>query len=209
MSTDDGGVTPSLDEPRNTQLWREWLRSMATNPEAALAAAIAYREMDDAGRMRWLESLRTDVDELDVPAVAVYAPLLAVESNEERRDLLKLGLNVDEASLPSQEPWALGARSDPESKLILLVIPLYLDFVQILACTIQRGTFSAVRHDPIALATAVPAPNELFDGARLERVPLKSALDDIASTILSHRRTGAAIPDALHVVSDLLTLDGC
>src|SRR5688572_27061970 len=72
-------------ELRSQAVFREWLRSMATDAEAALAAAMSYREMSPSGRDQWLSSLQGDLRDLDIPKVAVYAPLLAVEQDPARR----------------------------------------------------------------------------------------------------------------------------
>ncbi|HKO52585.1 MAG TPA: hypothetical protein VJV79_32985, partial [Polyangiaceae bacterium] len=41
-------------DPRVLDAWCEWLGALATDAEAALAAAIAYRELDGGARDRWL-----------------------------------------------------------------------------------------------------------------------------------------------------------
>src|SRR3954468_488098 len=77
-------VTPVTDE-RLVGAWCEWLGALATDAEAALAAAVAYRELTPAGRDYWLAVLEQDAERLDVPMIAVYAPLLAVETDPDRR----------------------------------------------------------------------------------------------------------------------------
>ena len=71
-------------EPRLRSAWQEWLRALATNADAALAAAQVYRELDSPGRDAWLDALAEDAPLLAVPAVAIYAPLLAVEQDPQR-----------------------------------------------------------------------------------------------------------------------------
>ena len=144
---------------RACSTWCEWLGALATDAEAALAAAIAYRELDAQGRTSWLNALEQDSVRLKVPRIAVYAPLLAVESDPN-------------AAIASPSRWVpprsrrrrarpcrrcrRGTRmpaSRPSSCL------LYLDFVQVLACGYrpERG-FSWVRHDPIVDAKHAPRP---------------------------------------------------
>src|SRR5262249_47022382 len=72
-------------DTRVVDAWCAWLGSFATDAEAALAAAIAYRELDGPARDRWLDALAQDSERLRVPLIAVYAPLLAVESDPVRR----------------------------------------------------------------------------------------------------------------------------
>src|SRR5580692_1948223 len=60
--------------------WRTWLSALATDAEAAMAAALAYESLPGDARDAWLDALEADAPMLDVPPVALYAPLLAVES---------------------------------------------------------------------------------------------------------------------------------
>src|SRR3984957_1838219 len=65
--------------------WRSWLSALATDAEAAMAAALAYESLPPEGRDAWLDALESDAPSLGVPAVALYAPLLAVESGDGAR----------------------------------------------------------------------------------------------------------------------------
>ena len=195
----------SASELRSTAVWRQWLSSMATDAEAALAAAIAYRDLDAAGRESWLKSLALDAPEVDVPSFALYAPLLAVESDPDRQARLLAALDASrDSALPRGERRALsGSRADG-TRVFILVLPLYLDFVQVLACAANRGRFDWVRHDPIVLASSAPRANELVEGMKLEVMPVKAVLDYLAVVVLSHERQGLELPDALEIMVDLL-----
>jgi len=89
----------------------------------------------------------------------------------------------------------------------LLVIPLYLDFVQVLACAVERGRFIWVRHDPIVDHESAPQEGVKLLGTVLESTPIKAVLDDLAVAVLSHRRLGEELPEALQVLADLLGPD--
>lgn len=192
-------------EQRSMAVWRQWLSSMARDPEAALAAAIAYRDMDAPGRESWLDSLVADAREVDVPAFALYAPLLAVERDPERRSRLLSALDRDaRAALPRVSPRGLVGQTPDGVRVSVLVLPLYLDFVQVLACGVAQGRFAWVRHDPITLSDVAPRAYEKIEGARLESAPVKSVLDELASAVLSHRRHGLELPEALEILVDLL-----
>src|SRR6478672_10758463 len=65
-------------EPRARAAWQSWLSALATDAEAALAAALAYDSLDEEGREAWLDVLEQDAPALGVPALALYAPLLSV-----------------------------------------------------------------------------------------------------------------------------------
>lgn len=197
-----------MSDERATRLWRHWLSSMASDAETALGAAIAYREMDAESREHFLSSLAVDAPEVGVPKVALYAPLLAVERDPERRERLLEGLGDDiELALPRVPCWGLSARLGREGRAHVLVIPLYLDFVQILACHVQGGEFSWVRHDPIAHASSAPRGGAELFGTTFEPMPVKAILDELAVAVLSHRRKGKELPEALGVLADLLGPD--
>src|SRR5579872_3215573 len=65
-------------DPRVHSAWRTWLSALAADAEAAMAAALAYESLPTEARDAWLDALEGDAPTLDVPAVALYAPLLAV-----------------------------------------------------------------------------------------------------------------------------------
>jgi hypothetical protein len=192
-------------DSRVLDAWCEWLGALATDAEAALAAAIAYRELDAQGRTSWLNALEQDSVRLKVPRIAVYAPLLAVESDPERRDRITFAIGPAEIeATPRAAVQALSARQADGVRIATVIVPLYLDFVQVLACAYrpERG-FSWVRHDPIVDAKHAPRPGDVLDGAILERTPLKALIDELSHAVLSQRRGGREIPEALRVFADL------
>ncbi|MEZ4224180.1 MAG: hypothetical protein R3B13_24740 [Polyangiaceae bacterium] len=200
-----GGASKS--ERRVVLAWREWLGALATDAEAALAAAMAYKALDDEARDEWLGALEQDAPRLGVPRIAVYAPLLAVESDIQRRRRILDAIGPDdERAVPRVAPRGLlGHRANGES-VAAVVWPLYLDFVQVLACGfhVERG-FSWVRHDPILQDTAAPRGGDSVLGVQLDAVPLKSLVDDLAVAVLSHQRSGKVLPDALRLFADLFS----
>lgn len=195
---------------RAVRAWRQWLESMATDAESVLAAAIAYRDLDAEGRERWLESLVADAPNVQVPRVALYAPLIAVESDPGRRARLLAALEGQEgeeeysAARPRGRAEALTGRDGAGVRVSVVVLPLYLDFVQVLACGHDHRGFVWVRHEPVLLLTRAPRPGDVLQGARLEGTPLKPAVDLLASAVLAHRRSGRTLPEALGVLADLL-----
>ncbi|HEX3855046.1 MAG TPA: hypothetical protein VHW01_28985 [Polyangiaceae bacterium] len=197
-----------LDARSDTRVldaWCEWLGALATDAEAALAAAIAYQELDGRGRDHWLSALEQDAARLNVPRIAVYAPLLAVESDPERRTRITDAIGpVDAAATPRYAAQGLCGRLPDGSSVAVLITPLYLDFVQVLACSyrMERG-FGWVRHDPIVDRRQAPRHGERIDGTLLERTPLKSLIDDLAHAVLAHKRSGRELPEALRVFADL------
>jgi hypothetical protein len=185
--------------------WCEWLGALATDAEAALAAAIAYRELDAQGRTSWLNALEQDSLRLKVPRIAVYAPLLAVESDPERRERITFAMGPAELeATPRTAIQALSARRADGLRIAIIVVPLYLDFVQVLACAYRpEGGFSWVRHDPIVEMKRAPVPGHKLEGVELERTPLKALIDELSHAVLSQRRNGRELPEALRVFADL------
>jgi hypothetical protein len=192
-------------DTRLLDAWCEWLGALATDAEAALAAAIAYQELDGGARDHWLSALEQDASRLSVPRIAVYAPLLAVESDPERRARITEAIGpVDLAATPRFAAQGLLGKAQDGSAVAVLISPLYLDFVQVLACSyrIESG-FGWVRHDPIVDRRQALRHGERIEGTLVERTPLKSLIDDLAHAVLAHKRSGRELPQALRVFADL------
>jgi hypothetical protein len=190
-------------EARLVDAWREWLRALATDAEAALAAAIAYRELGGDARDDWLTALEQDADLISVPKFAVYAPLLAVESDPERRARIQRAVGPMESATPRAAAQAFQGVSKTGVRIAVLVTPLYLDFAQVLACAYRTDMgFDWVRHDPIVDRRRVPAHGERIEGITLESTPLPQVIDDLAHAVLAHRRSGRDMPEALRVFAD-------
>ncbi len=197
--------SPPVVDGRSTAVWRQWLSSMATDAEAALAAAFAYREMDSDGREQWLSSLELDAPLVNVPKVALYAPLLAVESDPERRDRLLFALGELSLELaPAAKACSFLGFGEGGARTYVVATPLYLRFFQVLACGVREGEFVWVNHDPIVAHEGIPQAGDVLKGTALDEAPMKSVLDELASCVLSHQRTGKPLPEALSVLGELL-----
>lgn len=192
-------------DPRVMAAWCEWLDALGTDAEAALAAAMAYKQLDSEARDSWLSALEQDVPRLKVPLIAVYAPLLAVELDPERRARITAAIGPgDVGSTPQSRARALCGLLRDGTRVAAVVCPLYLDFVQVLACAYRSGEgFAWVRHDPIVQRSAAPEPGQQLGGVQLESTPLKPLIDELAHTVLAHTRSGRAIPEALRAFADL------
>jgi hypothetical protein len=192
-------------EPRVVDAWCEWLGALAKDAEAALAAAMAYKELDAASRDQWLGALEQDAARVSVPRIAVYAPLLAVESDPARRARITEAIGpADSAATPRVAARGLCGLAPDGSRVAAVVTPLYLDFVQVLACGFAptRG-FDWVRHDPIVDRRRAPNAGEEIAGVALENTPLRALIDELAQAVLSHQRSGRELPEALRVFADL------
>lgn len=190
---------------RVVDAWVTWLGALATDAEAALAAAMAYKELDGAARDRWLSALEHDAERANVPRIAVYAPLLAVESDPERRARITEAIGpADVAATPRVAASALCGLAAGDQRVAAIVTPLYLDFVQVLACGYSAGRgFDWVKHDPIVDRRDAPRPGDSLGGALMESTPLKPLVDQLAHAVLAHKRSGRVLPEALKVFADL------
>lgn len=192
-------------DARVVSAWCEWLDALATDAEAALAAAMAYKQLDARSRDRWLAALEQDAARVRVPRIAVYAPLLAVESDPERRARIAAAIGpADAAATPRAESRALRGVGRDGLSVGTIVSPLYLDFVQVLACGFRAAAgFEWVRHDPIVAGEAAPRAGDTILGVKLEATPVAPLVDDLALAVLSHRRGGRELPEALKMFADL------
>ncbi|HEX2878465.1 MAG TPA: hypothetical protein VHO25_02900 [Polyangiaceae bacterium] len=197
-------------DARVLSAWRHWLGALATDADAAHAAAMAYKDLDGAGRDVWLDALARDTGDIDVPKIAVYAPLLAVEIDPERRQRIEGELssaNVPAFSgdrTPRRVQALQGVTRGSKLHVAAVIMPLYLDFVQVFACGYTPGVrFEWVRHDPIVATGTAPGVGANLADAILEAQPLKAVIDDLAITVLAHRRAGLELPSALEVLTEL------
>ncbi|MBK8254349.1 MAG: hypothetical protein IPK82_16985 [Polyangiaceae bacterium] len=186
--------------------WQSWLTSLADDAAAALGAAHAYAELDDDGRDAWLDALAEDAPRLEVPRVALYGPLLAVEADPARRVRmgLALGDQARDALMTSGRIRTLRGIGAGRIRVAVLVRPLYLKFVRILTCRYSPDDgFSWARHEPIATESDAPPEGSAIDGVTLEATPSKPVIEELAHAILAQKRRGEDPPEALYSFADL------
>lgn len=204
------GVSEEISEQRVTRVWCEWLQTLAHDPEAALAAAQAYQQLGDEDREQWLNVLESDAGAVGVPSIAIYAPLLAVESEPRRYRRILDGIHY-ERGLSEQlaERKALFGQLPNGAHVAVLIEPLYLDFVQVVACAYHPGRhFTWVKLDPLVTAARALQAGSVLEGALLESVPSRSLVDELARTVVAHGRSGREFPEGLCALADLFGPDG-
>jgi hypothetical protein len=224
MTSPKQSIMPGLpkhqfSEPRVGALWGEWLHALTCEPDAALAAADVYSRMTDVERDRWLNELERDVSCFSVPAVAVFAPLLAVEVNGPRRARMQEMMRLHTPFSVAREPLRALLGETSLCRCAVLVAPVYLDFFQVLACTFIPGErFLQVAHDPILRRAEAPVAGlcthvELCklagvggESLWLDETPVTSVVDELAVTIVAHERSGQVLPEALRSFSDWFSL---
>ena len=99
-----------------------------------MAAALAYESLPPEARDAWLDALDADAPTLDVPRVALFAPLLAVESDPARRERIEARIASDPHARPAGygEAQALRGVGPDGTHACVIVAALYLDFVQVI-----------------------------------------------------------------------------
>jgi hypothetical protein len=203
-----GVPEPSRAVPeRVSRAWRAWLASLATDAEAATAAAHLYAELPPEARDAWLDALAEDGPEVGVPGAALYGPLLAVEADPARaaRMQRQLGWALELGIRPSR---ALGGTAGDGTRVIVLVIPQYLNFVRVLACRFSiQGGFQWAHQLPIVAASEAPSPGEQLDGVELRRINPRAAVDELAHAVVAQARTGRPLPQLLRDVAALFSVE--
>lgn len=199
-------TNPGSPDPRAQAAWQSWLTSLAVDAAAALGAAHAYAELDDDGRDAWLDALAEDAPRLEVPLVAVYGPLLTVETDPARRVRmgLALGDQARDALMTSGRIRTLRGIGADRIRVAVLVRPLYLKFVRILTCRYSPDDgFSWARYEPLATDGDAPPAGSSIDGVTLEATPSKPVIEELAHAILAQKRRGEDPPKALYSFADL------
>jgi hypothetical protein len=191
-------MTAPLLDPRFEAAWRAWLRALATDADAALAAAHVYRDLDADAREALLGALTEDSPTLAVPAVAIFAPLLAVESDPGRRARIERAIGSDVGSDSRHRVRALRGIAADGARVLALVSPLYLRFVDVLFCryTADDG-FMWVCHDSLLDEQDAPSDGAMVDGVSLEATPIVPVIEELAHAVLAQRRLGRELPEPL------------
>ena len=191
-------------DPRAHNAWRTWLTALAHDADAATAAALAYESLPGDGRDAWLDALDADAPAVNVPKVALYAPLLAVEQDEPRR--ARIAKNIEGAAKRSTPPRAIVGSKGSE-RVCIIVSPLYLDFVEILLCRYHpdEGMRDA-RHKWLAHKSEVAGAARDV-GVTMAETPLAQVVEELAHAVVADRRHGRPPPDALARYIDLFAPD--
>lgn len=192
-------------DPRAHAAWRTWLAALAHDADAATAAALAYESLPEDGRDAWLDALDADAPAVEVPKVALFAPLLAVETDDARRT--RIARNVEGAAKRSTPPRALVGTAKDGERVCIIVSPLYLDFVELLLCRYHPDEgMREARHKWLAHKSEIAvAAREI--GLTMAETPLPQVVEDLAHAVVADRRAGRAPPAALARYIDLFAPD--
>ena len=179
---------------RHDQVWSTWLEALASDAEAALGAALAYQTLTDKGRDAMLTALESDIQHIDVPPVAVFAPLLSVETDPSRRQRICAAL-ASSTNPGLEAPRTLVGIASNGDRIIVAMTPVYLRFVKVTSCRlVPDRCVTWITCEPLVHITNAVPPAHQLDGAVLELVPTSVAVDLIARAIVGHRLTDGTLP---------------
>lgn len=199
------GVGSAGVDRRLMGAWRTWLASLATDADAAQAAAHLYGGLPPPARDAWLDALAQDAADVGVPAAAVYGPLLAVEPDRARQERIMRAAGIELGPVSTLRRALLGT-APGGVRICALVVPLYLDFVRVVVSRFvkDRG-FDWVRQDPIVRDVDAPRAGCVLDGVQLFASAASVVVDELAHAVLAHRRNGHEAPPLLRQLSDLFS----
>jgi len=192
-------------DPRAHAAWRTWLTALAHDADAATAAALAYESLSSDGRDAWLDALDSDAPDVNVPKIALYAPLLAVEQDDDRRE--RIVKNIEGAAKRSTPPRALVGSKGGGERICIIVSPLYLEFVELLLCRYHPDEgMREARHKWLAHKNEI-ATTASEVGVAMVDAPLPQVVEELAHAVVADRRAGRPPPDALARYIDLFAPD--
>ncbi len=174
--------------------------------EAAIAAALTYEALEDEARALFLDAIDEEADAVRVPRLALYAPLLGVETDLARRARIEASIG-DEASVTREKKRALCASLPNGDRLTVLLLPLYLGFVELLACRFSDAGITSVVHEPLRAARDLTLAPE-WQGVALEDADLHDAIEELAHAVVASQRHDGQPPEALARFADLFSLPG-
>jgi hypothetical protein len=193
--------------PRARAAWRAWLSALAVDAEAALAAALTYESLDAVARDAFLDAIDEDAAAIAVPKVALYAPFLSVENDPARMERLEKTIASEKKSetVPHFSRRALSGRVDGD-QLTVLLLPLYLGFVEVLACrwSHENGCVSA-EHEPLRAVREFQCA-KTWNGVSLHDTPFDDAIEELAHAVVTSTRRQGRPLDALVPFADLFSL---
>ena len=192
-------------DQRVARAWRTWLASLATDADAAIAAAHLYAELPGAVREAWLDALLEDAPLVQAPRAALYGPLLAVERDVARRRRI-----CEQGGVTPRPSDAVGralvGRGASGRSVAVVVQPLYLDFVRVLICCYVRGRgFDTVHQEIIIRDGDAPQAGDVVSGVRLLAASPHALVDEVAHAVVAHGRAARQLPRPLRGWADLFS----
>ncbi|MGH7280612.1 MAG: hypothetical protein ACRELY_03745 [Polyangiaceae bacterium] len=194
--------------PRARAAWRAWLEALAVDAEAAIAAALTYGDLEAHARDVFLDAIDEDAETMRTPRIAIYAPLLAVESDPARRLRLTSAITRDRAAHEDRriEKRAFAGKIEANEHLTVLLLPLYLGFCEVLACRWSEAQgVSSVAHEPLRAGHDLVL-HPVWEDVALAPVDFDEAVEGLAHAVVTSCRLGGEAPAGLVRFADLFSL---
>jgi len=191
-----------MDPERARAVFLTWLRALAADPNAAIAASLAYGELPPEARDGWLDAVEEDAAGTNIPALALYAPLLAVETDEARRARMMRAVSASGEKIPAHDDVRAWHGTNGNERAAVVTAPVYLEFVELFGARYtNEGGFIDVVHVPLAHARD-PLPDL---GAALAPAPAMDVVEELALAVLAHDRSGKPRPSSALALLRYLT----
>lgn len=195
------------NEQRIRGAWRTWLLALGTDPEAAIAASHVYAELTNEGKDAFLDAIEEDSPE-EISALALYAPVLAVETDPARLNRIGARLHASGVSAAPSTPKAFRGVDASGHRVVAVVVPLYGDFVHVLSCRFLPNVgFDWAETSPLVRTHEAPVRSHRVGNLELEWTPLKLVIEELALTVLAHKRSQREVPAAMVRFADLFGAD--
>jgi hypothetical protein len=203
-SSAPGASSPVYGAERFGRVWRAWLSTLGHDSDAATAAASLYAELPTDGRDAWLEALAEDAPVLGIDPAVVYGPLLAVETDEARRQRIVRQAGETLAKR-DERPWALVGRGPAGGCVAAIVRPLYPGFARLLVARFHRAHgVEWIREQSIATQAELPTHGTEVEGCVLAPAALDDVIDELAHSVVAHVRARRPVSDSLRAVAGLI-----
>ena len=197
---DERRVT-TLPAGRAKSAWQAWLRALADDAEAALAAALTYEALGPADRDAWLDALDEDAPEVLAPRESLYAPLLLVEDDAGAPHAHRDGLRRRAASRNAARVLGKArGRAARVRRRRAALASLRRD-----ASLRLHGRTSSSSRSTIRSARATTWSTPSIVARSSSAPPLADVVEELAHAILAARARRGEIPAALASFAHLFT----
>ena len=181
------------------------------DPAAASGLAAAYSDLTADARRRLVQAVIADTAGIGSGSTAsALLPLLAVESDPQ------IARNIADAVVatggtgiwPQSKRRSMLAGTEAEGMLVL-IRPLYGEFVEVLILTWERREITSARLEPMVCRDAVldRVGSSVRWAARLADVPLDRAVAVVTPVLWHHRRSHGSLPEELRTFTDLFSVE--
>lgn len=181
--------------------WSRWLRLLSHDEDAALGASLAFADLAAHDRDTWLDALDRELMSADHAAYA-YAPLLAVEEDPSRR--ARMLARLLRRAPASREPVVHVAGRVPYRAIVALSV--YVPYVAVVGIVFDAQGVHEFVTEPLCHEEGIAERVASFVGQPSARWAFRDFVDELALSIIAHRRRGSPFPPGLADYSALFSV---